>query len=357
MFDPSRVSKCLGDLTCRERQLVEAVVAGDLVECSRLSAEQLSATGDPEHIIRAELLRELLLARCNKPLDPRGVRVHGARISGVLDLTHVRAAVGIELRSCSFDHPVLLRDAHVPWLVLNGSCVPALDGDALRVDSSLLLTERFRVIGHSELGVVRLRGARITGLLDLRGAELRNEAGPALDGDGLQVDGGVFLSEGFRGIGHGQDGAVRLSGARITGPLSLRNAALKNKSGPAFIGYRLQVEGSLYLDKGFRATGCSERGTVHLLRAHIAGDLSMRGAELSNEAGPALTGDWLQADGGLFLDDGFRASGHSERGAVRLTGAQITGELSISSAEITNDAGAALHGDGLQISGDLLLEG
>jgi hypothetical protein len=80
----------------------------------------------------------------------------------------------------------------------------------------------------------------------------------------------------------------------------------------------------------------------------------MQGAELSNEAGRALAGDWLPADGGLFLDDGFRASGHSEHGAVRLPGAHITGELSMSSAELTNKAGAALHGDGLQINGDLL---
>jgi hypothetical protein len=355
MFDPRSVSECLGDLTCRERELVEAVNAGHVLECSQLSTEQLSATGDCKHIIRAELLRELLLTRCGKPLDPRGVRVRGARITGVLDLTHVQAAVGIELGSCSFDHPLLMQDAHLPWLVLNGSCVPALDGDALQVDSSLFLTEGFRVTGHSELGVVRLRGARITGLLDLRGAELSNDAGPALDGSGIQVDGGVFLSEGFRATGHGQDGAVRLTGARITGPLSLRNAELSNESGPALVGYRLQVEGSLYLDKGFRAAGCSERGTVHLRRAHIAGELSMRDAELSNKAGPALTGDWLQVDGGLFLDDGFRASGHSERGSVRLPGAHITGELSISSAELINDAGAALHGDGLHVNGDLLL--
>jgi hypothetical protein len=111
MFDPCGVSECLGDLTCRERELVEAVNAGHVLECSQLSTEQLSATGDPKHIIRAELLRELLLTRCDKPLDPRGVRVRGARITGVLDLTHVQTAVGIELRSCSFDH--LARGARV----------------------------------------------------------------------------------------------------------------------------------------------------------------------------------------------------------------------------------------------------
>jgi hypothetical protein len=117
------VSERLGDLTSRERELVDAAASGDVLECSQLPIEQLSATDDPEHTIRAELLRELLLKRCNKPPDPRGVRLRGARITGTLDLTHVEAAVGMELRNCSFDHPVVLEGAHLPWLTLTDSCV------------------------------------------------------------------------------------------------------------------------------------------------------------------------------------------------------------------------------------------
>lgn len=94
------MSERLGDLTSRERQLVDAAASGDGLECSQLPIEQLSATDDPEHTIRAELLRELLLNRCDKPPDPRGVRLRGARITGTLDLSHVEAVVGMELRNC-----------------------------------------------------------------------------------------------------------------------------------------------------------------------------------------------------------------------------------------------------------------
>jgi hypothetical protein len=114
------MSERLGDLTSRERQLVDAAASGKVLECSQLPIEKLSATDDPKHTIRAELLRELLLKRCDKPLDPRGVRLRGAHITGTLDLSHVEAAVGMELQGCHFDHPVLLDGARLPWLALTG---------------------------------------------------------------------------------------------------------------------------------------------------------------------------------------------------------------------------------------------
>jgi hypothetical protein len=336
------------------------------------------------------------------------VLFRGARITGTLDLTHVHGAVGMELRGCSFDHRLLLEDAHLPWLALTGSCVPALDGDRLEVDDGLFLDEGFRATGHGEFcvvrllrahiagqlvlrdaeltndaglalagdglqvdgdlflqgfraagygefGVVQLRGAHITGQLVLTGAELTNEAGPALAGDRIQVDDGLFLDEGFRAIGHSEDGAVRLRGAHIAGQLSLAGAELTNEAGPALAGDALQVDGDLFLDKGFRATGHGQDGAVRLLGAHITGQLVLRGAELTNEAGPALHGDRLEVDDGLFLDEGFRATGHGQDGAVRLPGAHITGQLVLRDAELTNEAGPALHGDRLQVDGDLTL--
>jgi hypothetical protein len=259
----------------------------------------------------------------------------------------------MELQSCSFDRPVLLEDAHLPWVTLTGSCVTALVGDGLQVDGSLVLA-RLRATGHGELGAVRLLGAHVCGKLFLRGAELTCDVGSALIGDGLQVDGGLFLDGGFVATGHGELGAVRLLGAHITGPLSLADAKLTNKSGPALYGDRLQVDGSLVLTGEFRAIGHGD-GAVRLLGAHITGQLSLQGAELTTDAGPALVGDGIQIDGGLFLTGGFAATGHGELGAVRLVWAHITGPLSLSDAKLTNKSGPALLGDGLRVDGDLFL--
>ncbi len=348
-------SKSLSEVSSRERALVDAVTSGCVVECGKLSSEQLGRTDNPRYTVRAELLRELVLGRSGAPLDPLGVRVHGARITGTLDLTHVPAAVGLELRGCFFENVVLLVSARLPWLTLAGSYVPALDGDGIQVDGDVLLGDGFIATGQGDCGAVRLLGARIRGQLNFNGARLINEAGPALIGDGLHVDGDVF-GGGFVATGHGELGTVRLPGAHIIGQLNLNGAELANQAGPAFIGDGIHVDGGLVFAEGFTATGNYERGAVRLPGAHISGQLNLDGATLVNPAGPALIGDHLEVHGGVFFD-GFTATGHGEDGVVRLPDAHISGQLNLDRAELTNPTGPAFIGDHLRVDSDMFAEG
>ena len=351
----SLASRSLSEISSSEPALIDALASGCVVECSKLSVEQLAATENPRYIIRAELLRELVLGRSGERLDPLGVRVHGARIIGTLDLTHVPAAVGIELRGCVFERPVLMVSARLPWLTLAGSHLCALDCDGLQVEGDVRLGDGFTATGQSDYGAVRLLGAHIKGQLNLNGARLTNETGPALIGDGLHVDGDVF-GGGFIATGHGELGAVRLPGAHIIGQLNFNGAELANQAGPALIGDGLHVDGGLVLAEGFTASGHYERGAVRLPGAHISGQLNLDGAMLVNPAGPALIGDHLEVDGGVYLD-GFTATGHGEDGVVRLPDAHITGQLNLDCAELTNPTGAALIGDHLRVDSDMFAEG
>lgn len=86
---------------------------------------------------------------------------------------------------------------------------------------------------------------------------------------------------------------------------------------------------------------------MRLRGAHVTGQLVMSGAELTNKAGPALAGDGLEVDGGLFLRS-FRARGYGRRGVVRLWGAHVRGQLVLSSAELINEAGPALVASGFE---------
>jgi hypothetical protein len=348
-------SESLSETSSSEPALIDALTSGCVVECSKLTVEQLAATENSRYTIRAELLRELVLGRSGERLDPLGVRVHGARIIGTLDLTHVPAAVGIELRGCVFERPVLMVSARLPWLTLAGSHLCVLDCDGLQVDGDVLLGDGFTATGQSDYGAVRLLGAHIKGQLNLNGARLTNETGPALIGDGLHVDGDVF-GGGFIATGHGELGTVRLPGAHIIGQLNLNGAELANQSGPALIGDGLHVDGGLVLAEGFTASGHYERGAVRLPGAHISGQLNLDGAMLVNPAGPALIGDHLEVDGGVYLD-GFTATGHGEDGVVRLPDAHITGQLNLDCAELTNPTGAALIGDHLRVGSDMFAEG
>ncbi len=351
----SLASRSLSEASSREPALIDALASGCVVECSQLTVEQLAATENPRYTIRAELLRELVLGRSGDRLDPLGVRVNGARITGTLDLTHVPATVGIELRGCVFECPVLMVSARLPWLTLAGSHLCALDCDGLQVDGDVLLGDGFTATGQSDYGAVRLLGAHIRGQLNLNGARLTNQTGPALIGDGLHVDGDVF-GGGFIATGHGELGAIRLPGAHIVGQLNFNGAELENQAGPALIADGLRVDGGLVLSDGFTASAHYERGAVRLPGAHISGQLNLAGATLVNPAGPAVIGDHLEVDGGVFLD-GFTATGHGEDGVVRLPDAHITGQLNLDRAELTNPAGAAFIGDHLRVDSDMFAEG
>ena len=111
----------------------------------------------------------------------------------------------------------------------------------------------------------------------------------------------------------------------------------------------------MYLRGGFTATGAGEDGAVHLLGAHIGGQLDCTGATLSNDSGPALNADGLQVGQDMYLTGGFTATGAGEDGAVRLLGAHIGGQLDCTGASLGNDSGPALAADGLQVDQEMFL--
>src|ERR1700716_2121400 len=127
------------ELTALEQELVTATVAGQELVCSYLAPDQLAESDDPGHAVRAEVIRDLLLGRHGDRLDPRGLRVTGARITGQLDLTGLHSPIALALNRCWFEQVLVAGNAHLPSLQLTGSHIPALDADGLRVDGSLFL--------------------------------------------------------------------------------------------------------------------------------------------------------------------------------------------------------------------------
>ena len=144
----------------------------------------------------------------------------------------------------------------------------------------------FTATGVGDDGTVRLRGARIGGQLNCDGARLRNDSGPALNASGLQVDQDMWLRGGFTATGVGDDGTVRLRGARIGGHLDWTGASLRNDSGPALNASGLQVSLDMWLRGGFTATGVGDDGTVRLRGACIGGQLNCDGASAAQRLRP-----------------------------------------------------------------------
>jgi hypothetical protein len=146
---------------------------------------------------------------------------------------------------------------------------PALIADGLQVGQDLFLRGGFTAVGSGGLGAIRLVGAHISGNLECDGAKLRNDSGPALNAGTLQVGQAMFLRDGFTAIGGGGDGAVNLTSANIGGQLEVVGAELCNDSGPALNAGTLQVGQAMFLRGGF--TGGGEGAVVNLSRARVGG--------------------------------------------------------------------------------------
>jgi hypothetical protein len=303
--------------------------------------------------------------------DPRGIQLVGAEIEGRLDLDHLDTGVPLILRGGRVAKGVSARFAHLRYLALTDLSLgmpdqplAAFDGTGLEVDGVLSLAGA-DATSATEDGTVRLSGAHVHQQLNLTAAVLTNTAGPALQADTLVADHDAALGR-LRATASTTGAAVRLRLARVGGRLSLTpDAVLANLAGPALDAEGLHVDGDTFL-AGLTATGHRGDGAVRLTGAHLGAQLSLTGAVLTNHSGPALVAD------GLFVGDsavlaGLRASGDSRDGAVRLMGARISGQLNLGTlldegaapvpTVLSNPAGPALAADGAVVEDDLVLTG
>jgi hypothetical protein len=221
---------------------------------------------------------------------------------------------------------------------------------------------------------IRLRGVRIIGPLDLESATLRcplvledcylDSTGPAvlkystvsllrlvrcrlagLSADMLVATKEIDLTRSTF------TGAVQLLGADITGPLNFRGATITgtDTNNHALVADGVKVGGGVFLNDGFTADGA-----IRLPGADITGQLSFRGATITgtDTNNNALVADGVKVGGGVFLDDGFTAAG-----TIRLHSADITGQLTFRGATITgtDTNNNALVADGVKVGGNVFL--
>jgi hypothetical protein len=272
-----------------EQSLVEHVSRGerlDLAADDKAVNEAAMRSWGESRTCRASVIRDILRGRLAADIDPHGVRLRGARITGQLDLENLTTDVWLELEDCLLEEGVVARDAHLPGLWLTSCQIehptePPFDGTAL--SCGLLGLTGARVIGHTDVGAVELLAAQVSGRLDCTEMKLCNDSGPALDANSLQVGMNMRLSGEF--TGSGTDSAVCVLGAHIGLQLLLEGAQLRNDSGPALDAQSLQVGRHLLL-RDFTATGAGEGAVVDLKGVQVGGAFQFAPARLEHKDDP-----------------------------------------------------------------------
>lgn len=334
-------------LEAAEELMLECAAKGELLdgidEPSRPDGAAIDV-GTQSRMIRAAVLRHLLTEN-DWAVDPKGVRLSGVRVTGLLDLEAAAVRCPLWMDSCHLEdpRPIALNFATIPLLVLRRCRLAGLSGDTLAIAANLNINNSVFT------GSVVLSGARVGGALLCFGTQVgADEYGNSLSGHGMNVRLSVHLTDGFAAAG-----AVRLPRVDIGGELFCGDSHFGvNEVGVSLAAQGLRVTGAAYFDREFSA-----QGAVRLTGANIGGQLRCDGARVgADPEGNSLVCDGMRVGGSLNLSDGV-ATAFMADGAVRLAGAEIAGSLSCRGARLGSDRdGNALVADEMKVRVAVLLD-
>jgi hypothetical protein len=373
-----------------ERRLIDSAASGELADFSSTNPIENDPAGGEswgaERTISAKVIRALATAdSAASCASSAGIRIAGARIRGVLNLTDKQLRMPIAFVGCFFERELSLRNATVISVFLGGSVLSGLDARSLRASSDVQLCAGF----HAR-GPVRLDHASIDGNLSFNGASLNSGGSKyALVADDAVIGGHVLMSNGFHAEGevcvrrmrigglfycaHGRfenpgaialdadeiaangdiimsnsfvaDGEVSMRRARLRRDLYCAHGTFRNPGADALSLDGAEIGGRAYLGEWFSA-----KGSVRMLATRIAGDLNCVGGIFQNAGGDALLADRIEVDGNVRMHTRFLA-----QGAVRLADAKIGGALNCSGGRFDNSGGAALSAERAAIGRDAIL--
>ena len=225
---------------------------------------------DGQRNVRAELVRWM----CVDPevptlVDPRGIRLLGARITGKLDLSHVHVPFGIALIRCTIPERMNFDSAEIPRLDLHASYIGEIFAPSLVVNGDADIGwdgSEYSNDLHAS-GETYFLSARIGGTLSLGGSKFhyslapgrdpassklamdlslggREALKPAVDLTNVQVKGDLVLCCGFE-----SQGGVLIGAVAIGGSLLCPGGHFINAGSVALEADGARIERDVYLNK------------------------------------------------------------------------------------------------------------
>lgn len=337
------------DLSPHEHFVVERTNAGEIADFSAMGGP-----GGAKPVVRAGFLRKLLLR-----LDPSwairtpGVRIKGARIEGVLDLTDCsgEGLPALSLVECEIPDLVDLSHARLARVSFANSVLARLEAIQADVQGEVNFTS---VAPIADTLVINFDGARIRGDVLLNGAKLAraiDSSEDVLNLQGAQVAGSVVLGEDFDAFG-----CLRLVEASVDGMLSATNATLLNRSEDAQ-SVALNTDGARFSRVILR--GMKIEGETRFFGAHISGDLDVsEGSSFRNETGDALVIANAEVGGSLVADDIKVHGAFSMENARIARNVRLDGSEFVHRTTMSGDVyGRAIVATSTQIGGALIMNG
>lgn len=236
----------------------------------------------PERSVRARVVALLLLdGPAAQPGRVSALKLHGARITGTLDVAGGTIEPYVEMRECRFEKEVLLPEAHFTTLRLVCCAIPRLEAARLHTEGDLHMPRCVVERG------IRLTDAHIgTDLLLNQAVVRRDRQGRSITADGLTV------AQDLQGEMMESHGELSLRGAQIGVTMSLRGSRLCNPYGKrALNAPQLTVDRSLYLT----SAGISQANVASgAAPPYGVTHTPVRGTRLQR----------FECEGGVRLDDG-----------------------------------------------------
>ena len=208
---------------------------GEIDEAELLSAGQRGVVLDGMADGRKRIVRAAVLRRCCHELkggiDPRGLRLTNAIVTGELDLTGLVVPFPLRFDGCEFDTAPVVEGAQLFELALTGSPrLPGLLGNGLRLRRDLDLPLPCRSVldecEHVKRAAVWLCESEIGGRLLCVDTVIDGQGDRAIQADWIRVGGAVRLLHDFT---PGRDQADRRTHRRHARPL--RSAYRRRRTG------------------------------------------------------------------------------------------------------------------------------
>ena len=323
-----------------EAELLAAAGAGRALGCG---------DGGASRRVDAALLR-----RCchelGDQIDPRGVWLQHAAITGSVDLSGLDVKFPLRFEGCHFDAPLLAEGARLTGLVLTGCTLPGLQANGVRIQRDLDLS-RTHVTGAlrtsastSKHSAIWLCESEIGGRLLCVDTLIEGHGERSIQADRMHVTGNVRLLHQF--TAHGE---VRLIGARIGGSLDLTGARIESLgTGLALDLGEAVIEASVFLIDDPTGRRPLIRGRIDMGQARIGGQFLIRNATLEAPSADAPVGSAYSRSrvGGTALS----APRLSVGAEITLEGTcAVTGGIDLSMSELSSvsvQPGCSLHAPG-----------